>query len=407
MSVGLRARAVIGAALVPDAVVVVTEGLFSHAGPASDVLPGLDAATRASVRPLPEGSVLLPGLVDLHCHGAVGNDYADAAPEGARSAVEHHLGQGTTSGLASVVSGSRERTAAANATLRPLVCEGLLSGVHLEGPYLSTRRCGAQDPRVLRPPDLEELGGWLSAADGTVATVTLAPELPGAREAASLVRAAGGVPAMGHTDADSQTAAAFLRAQDGPVLVTHLFNGMRPWHHRAAGPVAAALAAAARGEAVVELIADGVHLDDATVRTVFDLVGPERIALVTDAMAATGQQDGRYRLGTLDVLVREGVARLAPSTPGGPEGSIAGGTSRLLDVVRRLVLDVGLPLVDVVTAASATPAGVLHSPPGAPPVGSLLVGARADLVVAGSGLEPLAVLSAGRWVGSAPDLPAS
>jgi N-acetylglucosamine-6-phosphate deacetylase len=147
----------------------------------------------------------------------------------------------------------------------------------------------------------------------------------------------------------------------------------------------------------VELVADGVHLDDGTVRTLFDLLGPSRIALVTDAMAATGMADGSYRIGALDVVVDGGVARLAPTGPGGPPGSIAGGTLRLLDVVRRLVLEAGLPLADVVTAATATPAGVLWRDG---EVGSLRAGCRADLVVAGPGLEPLAVLRAGRWVGA-------
>jgi N-acetylglucosamine-6-phosphate deacetylase len=360
------------------------------------------------VHVLPDDAVLLPGLVDLHCHGAVGHDYADAGPDGLRAAASHHLRHGTTSSLASVVSGTREATAAAIENLRALVTEGVLSGIHLEGPYLSPARCGAQDPRVLRDPDPDELGGWLAAGGGAVASVTLAPERRGALAAAAAVRAAGAVPAVGHTDADEPTTTQFLRSVGayGPVLVTHLFNGMRPWHHREAGPVAAALAAAARGEAVLELIADGVHLDDATVRTVFDLVGPGRVALVTDAMAATGSADGRYRLGELDVVVRHGVARLAPTTADGPPGSIAGGTTRLLDVVRRLVLDVGLPLVDVVAAASATPAGVLAhrhaSTSDALVRGSLRAGCRADLVVAGRGFEPVAVMTGGWWVGEPP-----
>jgi N-acetylglucosamine-6-phosphate deacetylase len=152
---------------------------------------------------------------------------------------------------------------------------------------------------------------------------------------------------------------------------------------------------------VVELVADGVHLDDGTVRTVFDLVGPGRIALVTDAMAATGMPDGGYRLGALDVVVSAGVARLAPEGPGAAPGSIAGGTSRLLDLVRRLVLDVGLPLADVVVAAAATPAQVLGR---GSELGTLADGHRADLLVAGPGLEPIAVLRAGRWVGAVPAL---
>ncbi|GMA86968.1 hypothetical protein GCM10025868_22180 [Angustibacter aerolatus] len=131
-----------------------------------------------------------------------------------------------------------------------------------------------------------------------------------------------------------------------------------------------------------------MHLDDASVRAVLDLVGPGAVALVTDAMAATGHHDGTYRLGTLDVEVQDGTARLADG------GSIAGGTTRLLDVVRRLVLDVGLPLADVVTAASATPASVL----GRHDLGVLAAGRRADVLVAGRRLEPLGVLRAGTWV---------
>jgi N-acetylglucosamine-6-phosphate deacetylase len=395
----LRGRAVLGGAVVPDAVVLARGGRIGSAGPASDVLPGLDDATRASVRALPDGAVLLPGLVDLHCHGAAGHDHGAADEGGSRRAADHHLRHGTTSALASVVSGSRTDTGAAIAALRPLVADEVVAGVHLEGPYLSVARCGAQDPRVLRDPDPRELAGWLAAADGAVATMTLAPERPGAVDAGYALRAAGAVPAVGHTDADEPTTTRFCRAMaDGgtPVLVTHLFNGMRPWHHRDPGPVAAALAAAARGEAVVELVADGVHLDDGTVRTLFDLLGPGRIALVTDAMAATGMADGAYRIGALDVVVSAGVARLAPTTPGAAPGSIAGGTSCLLDVVRRLVVGAGLPLADVVTAATATPAGVLSR---ATEMGTITPGCRADLLVVSPELEPLAVVRAGRVVG--------
>ena len=385
----LRGRAVIGDAVVPVAVVAVGGGLVVHAGPAADVLPLLDTTSHAGLRALPAGAVLLPGLVDLHCHGAAGTDFAGADASGSARAAAHHLAHGTTSLLASVVSLRQGATSAALRSLGPLVGGSNIQGVHLEGPYLSVARCGAQDPRVLRDPDLAELAEWLERAQ--VATMTLAPERPGALAAAAVLAAAGAVPAVGHTDADERTTSGFLRAVAAggrPALVTHLFNGMRPLHHRDPGPVAACLAAAARGEAVVELIADGVHLDDGTVRTVLDLVGPGAVALVTDAMAATGMGDGTYRLGALDVDVTAGVARLA----GG--GSIAGGTTRLLDVVRRLVLEVGRPLADVVRAASATPAAVLGR---ADELGSLLPGRRADLLVVGPALQPLAVMRGGVW----------
>jgi N-acetylglucosamine-6-phosphate deacetylase len=204
------------------------------------------------------------------------------------------------------------------------------------------------------------------------------------------------LPSLGHTDADAARTRAAIAAVGGPVSATHLFNGMPPMHHRAPGPVAACLAAAARGEMVLELIADGVHLADETVSAVFDLVGPARIALVTDANAAAGQPDGRYRLGSVLTDVVGGVARVAGSQAG---GSIAGGTARLVDVLRRAVRHAGVDLVAAVTAASATPARLL----GLPDVGDLVPGARADVLVTDAGLHPLAVMRAGAWVHGEPD----
>jgi N-acetylglucosamine-6-phosphate deacetylase len=162
---------------------------------------------------------------------------------------------------------------------------------------------------------------------------------------------------------------------------------MRPLHHRDPGPIAACLAAAGRGELVVELIGDGTHLADGTVRAVFDLVGPDAIALVTDAMAAAGMPDGTYDLGPMRVRVVDGVARLADGD------AIAGGTGHLVDVVRRAV-GAGIPLAVAVRSASLTPAGVL----GRHDVGALETGRRADVLVTDGDLAPLAVLRAGEWV---------
>jgi N-acetylglucosamine-6-phosphate deacetylase len=168
--------------------------------------------------------------------------------------------------------------------------------------------------------------------------------------------------------------------------VTHLFNGMRPVHHRSTGPVLPALAAASRGRVAIELVADGVHLDPQVVSDVFALAGPENIALVTDAMAAAGMPDGEYVLGSLAVKVADGVARLTST------GSIAGGTAHLLDVVRSAHRDSGVPLAHAVRSASATPAGVIGL---GDKVGSLRPGLRADVLVADEGLRPLEVWRAG------------
>jgi N-acetylglucosamine-6-phosphate deacetylase len=270
------------------------------------------------------------------------------------------------------------------------VADGEAVAIHLEGPFLSPGQCGAQDPRHLRAPDIGLARELVEAGDGHVRTMTLAPELPGAVELVALLGSLGVVPAVGHTQADYAAVTAALAGPE-PALVTHLFNGMPPMHHRSPGPVAASLAAAARGDARVELVADGVHLADGTVRTVFELVGPTAIALVTDAMAAAGMPDGDYRLGPQDVTVSGGVARLR----GPGEQSIAGGTSRLLDVVRRCVQHAGVALADAVTAASSTPAAVLGL---SGEVGGLAPGLRADLLVVDDDLHLQRVMRSGRWV---------
>jgi N-acetylglucosamine-6-phosphate deacetylase len=227
--------------------------------------------------------------------------------------------------------------------------------------------------------------------------MTLAPETAHYPELLAVLSEHGVLPSLGHTDATAPATTAAIRTARGlPLTATHLFNGMPSLHHRAPGPVAACLAAAARGEMVLELVGDGVHLDDATVAMVFDLVGPERIALVTDAMAAAGMPDGRYPLGPMTVDVVGGVARLA-RTPEAPGGAIAGGTATMIDLVRRAVRYAGVGLAAAVRAASATPAALLglgHE------LGDLATGLRADVVVTDGDLAPVAVLHAGAWTGA-------
>ncbi|WP_276508435.1 N-acetylglucosamine-6-phosphate deacetylase [Modestobacter muralis] len=329
-------------------------------------------------------------MVDLHCHGAAGAGFPDDDVDGVRAATAHHRAHGTTTLVASLVSAPAAVLRERLALLAPLVHAGELAGVHLEGPFLSVARCGAQDPAALLPGDPDLLRALL--ATGVVVSVTLAPETARAAELVAVLREHGVLPSFGHTDASAgvTTAAVRAAAATGRLSATHLFNGMPPMLSRAPGPVAACLAAAARGELVVELVADGVHLAPETVAAVFDLVGPAQVALVSDAMAATGMPDGAYRLGALSVEVAGGVARLAGGE--GP-GAIAGGTARLVDVVRSTVA-AGVPLADAVLAATATPAGLL----GHDDVGRLASGARADVLVTDPDLNPTAVLRAGAWV---------
>jgi len=383
----LRGRLVTGGSVVDDGVVTVVDDRVGYAGPAAG---WAGAAWSGELPPPAPDRLLLPGLVDVHCHGGAGYGFPDDDVAGVLAAAAHHRDGGTTTLVASLVSAPAAILRERLALLAPLVRSGELAGVHLEGPFLSAARCGAQDPAALVPGDPALLRGLLSA--GPVVSMTLAPETAHAQALVAVLRAHGALPSFGHTDASAAETAAAVRsaAATGRVSATHLFNGMPPLLSRAPGPVAACLAAAARGDLVVELIGDGVHLAPETVATVFDLVGPGQIALVSDAMAAAGMPDGRYRLGALPVEVVGGVARLAT---GEGTGAIAGGTARLVDVVR-LTVAAGVPLPAAVQAATMTPADLL----GLSDVGQLAPGMRADVLVTDADLHPTAVLRAGAWV---------
>jgi N-acetylglucosamine-6-phosphate deacetylase len=373
----LRGRVVAPDKVIDDGVVVVDGDRITFVGAAADVKDDL---------PEPVGT-LLPGLVDIHCHGGGGASFTLGDDAEVSAAAAHHLAQGTTSVVASAVTDSPDRMLASVRASAAAAARGEVAAIHLEGPFLSSARCGAQDPRHLLHPDLGLARDLLEAGEGFVRMMTLAPELPGAETLADLLVERDVVAAVGHTEASASITARVLGRQPAG-LATHLFNGMPSLHHRAPGPVGGALAAAAQGNARVELIADGVHLADETVALVFTLLGSDRIVLVTDAMAAAGMDDGDYQLGPQAVTVREGVARLR----GG--ASIAGGTARLVEVVRRVVQRAGVGLVDAVASASRVPAAVL----GLDDVGSLTAGLRADLLVVDEDLRPERVMRAGEWV---------
>ena len=397
-TIALRGTAVTTTAVLADAVVVVTGDRIAWVGPVEDCPAELVGLVGPAA---PAGTTLLPGLVDVHCHGGGGASFPDATdvPTALRGVLEHRA-HGTTTLVASLVTADAATLLARTALLAELAHAGELDGIHLEGPFLSRARCGAQNPALMVAGDADLVRAVAAAARGFLATMTVAPEVAGVLGRDGVLTAlaeCGALPSIGHTDASAElveealatawTALAGPGARSGRPTATHLFNGMRPLHHRDPGPAAACLAAAARGRAVVELVADGVHLAPATVRAVFDLVGPGSIALVTDAMAATGMPDGTYELGPVHVRVSGGVARLADGD------AIAGGTAHLLDVVRATVA-AGVPLRDAVLAAATTPARVL----GRADVGALESGRRADVVVVDGDLHPLRVLRSGRWV---------
>jgi N-acetylglucosamine-6-phosphate deacetylase len=366
-----------------DVVISVSDGIITEVTPAGG---------SAGDDPAP---LLLPGMIDIHCHGGGGHTFTTTDPDEARAVAAHHAARGTTRVMGSLVTAAPDVLLAQVAALAPLVATGELAGIHLEGPFLSAVRCGAQSPEFIRDPDPALAKQLLDAADGAIKVVTLAPERPGADEVARVFRDAGVVVALGHTDATYEVMASGLAQLSGTALVTHLANGMAPLHHRAAGPIAAALVAAAEDAASVELISDGVHVDDGFTRLVFATAAPGRVVLITDAMAAAGMPDGDYELGPKRVRVSGGVARLVSQRDaGGAGGSLAGGTASLLQVVATAHA-AGVPLADAATAASAAPARILGLPGHA---GTLAPGAPADLVVTDERLRPSRVLRDGRWI---------
>jgi len=385
--------------VIEDGVVVLAGDTIAWVGPGSE-------AARHGWPEVPEARemppTLLPGLVDVHNHGGGGSGFPDArTPDEARVAIREHLAHGTTTLVASLVTAAPATLRQRVGVLTELADAGELAGIHLEGPFLSTTRCGAQDPDLIQAPDADLVRELAEAAHGYLVTMTVAPELVGVVGDGGVMDAlitAGALPSFGHTDASwtqTSTAVADARARldttpgrrSARPTVTHLFNGMRPLKHRDPGPIPELLAAAGRGDVVVELIGDGTHLAPELVQSIFELVGAKNLALVTDAMAAAGMADGAYRLGSQDVTVTDGVARLTQG------GAIAGGTAHLLDVLRTTVAG-GVPLVDAVRAAATTPATVL----GDPRVGALEVGRRADVVVTDSDLRIIEVLRSGMVV---------
>ncbi|OCG72697.1 N-acetylglucosamine-6-phosphate deacetylase [Microbacterium sediminis] len=324
------------------------------------------------------GATLTPGFIDIHGHGGGGAAFDDGA-DAIRTARALHRAHGTTRAVVSLVTAPIDRLAERVAVVAELAATdpGIL-GSHLEGPFLDPGHNGAHDPALLRDPTPADLGRLLEAGRGTVRQVTIAPERPGGIDAVRLVVGTGAAAAIGHTDADAETALAAINA--GATILTHAFNAMRPIHHRDPGPIPVA----ARDERVtLELIADGVHVRDEVMRMLF-ASAPGRVALVTDAMAAAGMADGAYVLGALDVDVTGGVARVRDS------GAIAGSTLTQDAALRRAVA-FGAPLADAVDALTAVPARAV----GRADLGSLREGAAADAVLLDADLRVRAVWAAG------------
>ncbi|MFC9633240.1 N-acetylglucosamine-6-phosphate deacetylase [Streptomyces mirabilis] len=330
------------------------------------------------------GHWLVPGFVDLHNHGGGGASFTSGTVEEVLQGVHTHRLHGTTTLVASTVTGDMDGLAQRAGLLSELAEQGDIAGIHFEGPFISPCRKGAHSEELLRDPDPAEVRKLIDAARGRASMVTLATELPGGIDSVRLLAEHGVIAAIGHTDATYEQTVEAIDA--GATVATHLFNAMPTLGHRTPGPITALL----EDERItVELINDGTHLHPAALQLAFHHAGADRVAFITDAMDAAGFGDGRYRLGPLEVEVSEGVARLVEG------GSIAGSTLTLDRAFQRAVTVDRLPVEDIVAALSANPARLLGL---YDRVGSLEPGKDADLVVLDAEFALKGVMRRGEWV---------
>jgi N-acetylglucosamine-6-phosphate deacetylase len=306
---------------------------------------------------------LIPGFVDIHCHGGGGFYFSDTNSANIKKARLVHQEHGSTTILASLVTQPIGVLEEEIQRLVPLVQSGLFAGIHLEGPYLSEARCGAHQPDLLRAPDIDELAALIDSGFGTIVMVTLAPELPGGIEAIKYLKSRGVIVALGHSQANAEITKEAINA--GARLITHFTNGM-PKLKDASGTITEV--ALTESEIPLEIILDGAHLPDSTLAAVKDS-GQNRIILVTDAISAAGGEDGNYQIGSLEVKVENNIARLLSN------GSLAGSTLTM-DKAFKNLLDSGSSLTEAVHAAATLPAETL----GLNDVGSISVGKKAHFL---------------------------
>lgn len=330
------------------------------------------------------GQLLIPGMIDVHIHGASGYDMMDGTTRSVEAVSSACAAAGCTSFLATSVSSSLEDLLRMIDKVKEVAGHepgARIVGIHAEGPYLNVKRKGMQNEAFLRHPDLAEMERIIGHAAGMMKMVTVAPELPGGMEMVEELHRRGIVVALAHSDASYDEASEAFRR--GASHVTHCFNGMRPIHHRDPGLVAAAFD---QPHVSLQAIVDNVHLHPAVVRLMHRVKGPERVVLITDALQAMGMGDGTYTFGGHEVTVSGGIATLK-------DGTLASSTVTMNEALRNTV-QLGIPLHDAVTMASRTPAEIL----GLTRKGIISPEADADLVLLDEQFGVVWTMVGGRFV---------
>lgn len=330
------------------------------------------------------GQILIPGMIDVHIHGAEGFDMMDGTLRSVEAVSRVCAATGCTSFLATSVSSSLDELLQMISSVSQVIGRepgAQIAGIHIEGPYLNVKRKGMQNERYLRHPDLDEMEQILQQSGSLIRMVTLAPELEGGFDMIKFLKDRGIIVSIAHSDATYEEAKHAFRC--GASHVTHCFNGMRPIHHRDPGLI---LAAFEESHVSVQAIVDDVHLHPAIVRLIYREKGADNMVLITDALQAMGMGDGMYIFGGHEVRVTQGIATLA-------DGTLASSTVTMNEALAKTVRS-GIPLKDAVTMATQTPARVL----GLINKGRIAPGADADLVLINENFEVLWTTIKGKMV---------
>ena len=331
------------------------------------------------------GCYVIPGLIDIHFHGCVGYDFCDGTQEAIEKMAEYQLANGITTICPASMTFSEEQLMAIfeNAASYKSEKGATLVGINMEGPFISFEKKGAQNPDYIHKPDAEMFYRLQKAANGLIKLVDIAPEVEGAMECIEAIKDNVRV-SLAHTNADYDVAKEAF--EKGAKHITHLYNAMPPYTHRAPGVIGAACD---NEDVMVELICDGIHSHPATVRTTFKMFGDNRIILISDSMMACGLEDGQYSLGGQDVTV---TGNLAILTEG---GAIAGSVTNLMKCMRKAVTEMGIPLESAVKCATVNPAkaiGIYEQ------YGSLTPGKQADIVLLDKDLAICAIIKSGKVI---------
>lgn len=319
-----------------------------------------------------EGLLVLPGLVDIHSHGAAGEDFFDGNPEGFKKILQYEKRCGITSYCPTSMTFPKERLRQIFASIKGAQTEdgATVVGINMEGPFLDPAKKGAHVEKWIAAPDVAFVRELNQDADGLVRLVTVAPNMDGAEEFIKEMHEEVCI-SLGHTAADYDCASRAMKL--GAHHVTHLYNAMQPFGHRAPGLIGAAMD---DPECMVELICDGYHIHPSAIRAAFRMFGPERVILISDSMRATGMENGTYELGGQEVTVKDRKAVLK-------DGTLAGSATNLYGCMCKAV-EFGIPLEQAIMAATANPArsiGIFDR------VGSIRIGKQADLLLVSENLE--------------------